>query len=63
MVYFQRPSTEMADACSKLLPTFFDKPFCQLICWFASPEDRVSSGHLSELFGPSVTGIIIYHLY
>ena len=63
MVQFQSPSIEMADACSKLLPTFFDKPFCQLIRWFVSPEDQASPGHLSELFGPTATGIIIYHLY
>ena len=59
MIKFQRQSTEMTDACSKLPPTLFDMPFCRLIRWFASPKDYEMPGPLSEFFGQSGTGI--YH--
>lgn len=55
-IKFQRQSTEMTDACSKLPPTLFDMPYCQLIRWFASLKDSAMPGPLSELFGQSATG-------
>ena len=53
---FQRQSTEMTDACSKLPPKLFDIPFCRLICWFACSKEPLTPGHLSKLFDPSKTG-------
>jgi len=53
---FQMQSTELADACHKLLPDPFDGPFCQLIQCFASHKDRPEPGLLNKLFAPSNTG-------
>ena len=51
----------MCDVCSKLLPTCFDMPFCQLVCWFANPVEP--DAPLSELFGHSGTGTIFDELF
>ena len=56
---FQRQSTEMTDACSKLPPRLFDIPLYRLICWFACPKEPSTPGHLSKLFDPSKTGTIL----
>lgn len=60
---FQRQSTEMTDACSKLPPKLFDMPLCRLLCWFACPKEPPTPGHLSKLFGPSRTGTILILTY